>query len=103
MIGPRKTFYFFARKNKLRGSASSLGLLREEGRVDAPCAAAFCFLAGIVLVFVKYPFIGMIIETVGFLNLFGSVPAPHEPREELTATPGTSFRSCFPSCGRSQV
>lgn len=32
---------------------------------------AFCFVTGIVLVFVKYPFIGMIVETFGFLNLFG--------------------------------
>ncbi|ORY45842.1 putative GOT1-membrane protein required for ER to Golgi transport [Leucosporidium creatinivorum] len=51
IIGPRKTFYFFARRNKLRGT--------------------FCFVTGIVLVFVKYPFIGMIVETFGFLNLFG--------------------------------
>ncbi|KAK4047190.1 Golgi Transport [Microbotryomycetes sp. JL221] len=45
IIGPRKTFYFFARRNKLRGS--------------------------ILLVFIKYPFYGMLIETFGFLNLFG--------------------------------
>ncbi|KDE02503.1 hypothetical protein MVLG_06955 [Microbotryum lychnidis-dioicae p1A1 Lamole] len=51
IIGPRKTFYFFARKQKLRGT--------------------FCFVAGVILVFVKYPFIGMLIETFGFLNLFG--------------------------------
>jgi hypothetical protein len=30
-----------------------------------------CFLGGILLVFLKYPFIGMIVETFGFLNLFG--------------------------------
>ncbi|CEQ40891.1 SPOSA6832_02566 [Sporobolomyces salmonicolor] len=53
IIGPRKTFYFFARRNKLRGS--------------------FAFLAGIVLVFLKYPFFGVLIETFGFLNLFGYV------------------------------
>ncbi|KAK4047069.1 Golgi Transport [Microbotryomycetes sp. JL201] len=51
IIGPRKTFYFFARKNKLRGT--------------------ICFITGILLVFIKYPFYGMLIETFGFLNLFG--------------------------------
>ncbi|KIM50156.1 hypothetical protein SCLCIDRAFT_146208, partial [Scleroderma citrinum Foug A] len=30
-----------------------------------------CFLGGILLVFFKYPFIGMVVETFGFLNLFG--------------------------------
>ncbi|KAG8214003.1 Got1-domain-containing protein, partial [Butyriboletus roseoflavus] len=51
IIGPHKTFYFFARKQKLRGT--------------------ICFLGGVLLVFIKYPFIGMIVETFGFLNLFG--------------------------------
>jgi len=52
IIGPQKTFYFFARKNKLRGTA--------------------CFIGGILIVMVvKRPFIGIIVETIGFLNLFG--------------------------------
>jgi len=51
IIGPTKTFYFFARKQKIRGTA--------------------CFIGGILLVFLKWPFIGMIVETFGFLNLFG--------------------------------
>jgi hypothetical protein len=51
IIGPQKTFYFFARKQKLRGTA--------------------CFIGGILLVFMKYAFIGMIVEIFGFLNLFG--------------------------------
>ncbi|KAF7321435.1 hypothetical protein MKEN_00664000 [Mycena kentingensis (nom. inval.)] len=51
IIGPKKTFYFFARKQKLRGTV--------------------CFVGGILLVFLKWPFIGMIVETFGFLNLFG--------------------------------
>ena len=53
IIGPQKTFYFFARKQKLRGTV--------------------CFIGGILLVFFKRPFIGMVIETFGFLNLFGYV------------------------------
>ncbi|EJT97411.1 Got1-domain-containing protein [Dacryopinax primogenitus] len=51
IIGPKKTFYFFARRQKLRGT--------------------ICFLGGIVLVFIKWPFVGMLVETLGFLNLFG--------------------------------
>ncbi|KZS98364.1 Got1-domain-containing protein [Sistotremastrum niveocremeum HHB9708] len=51
IIGPQKTFYFFARKQKLRGT--------------------ICFLGGIILVFIKWPFVGMCVETFGFLNLFG--------------------------------
>ena len=53
IIGPQKTFYFFARKNKLRGTA--------------------CFLGGILLVFFKWPTIGVLVEMFGFLNLFGCV------------------------------
>ncbi|TBU42858.1 Got1-domain-containing protein [Dichomitus squalens] len=51
IIGPSKTFYFFARKQKLRGTV--------------------CFIGGILLVFFKWPFVGVIVETFGFLNLFG--------------------------------
>ena len=51
IIGPQKTLSFFARKQKIRGS--------------------ICFFGGIVLVFCKWPFFGMILETFGFLNLFG--------------------------------
>ena len=51
IIGPQKTFYFFARRNKLRGTV--------------------CFVGGVLLVFLKYPFVGMVVETFGFLNLFG--------------------------------
>ncbi|RDX44872.1 Got1-domain-containing protein [Lentinus brumalis] len=51
IIGPHKTFYFFARKQKLRGTV--------------------CFIGGILLVFFKWPFVGVIVETFGFLNLFG--------------------------------
>jgi len=51
IIGPQKTFYFFARKQKIRGTA--------------------CFIGGILLVFLKWPFIGVLVETFGFLNLFG--------------------------------
>ncbi len=55
IIGPQKTFYFFARRNKLRGTA--------------------CFLGGILLVFLKWPAVGVLVEMFGFLNLFGCVVA----------------------------
>jgi len=51
IISPQKTFYFFARKQKLRGT--------------------LCFFGGILLVFFKWPFFGVIVETFGLLNLFG--------------------------------
>lgn len=51
MIGFKKAFFFFARKEKLRGT--------------------ICFLGGIMLVFLRWPVIGMAIEAFGFINLFG--------------------------------
>ncbi|KAH8920308.1 Got1-like protein [Atractiella rhizophila] len=50
LIGPQKAVYFFARKQKLCGT--------------------LCFVIGIVLVF-RRPFVGMCVESIGFLNLFG--------------------------------
>ncbi|KAI9018407.1 Got1/Sft2-like family-domain-containing protein [Hyaloraphidium curvatum] len=52
VIGVASTVrFFFQRREKLRGTV-------------------FFFL-GIILVFLKWPFIGMLVETVGFVNLFG--------------------------------
>ncbi|EST06802.1 Vesicle transport protein, Got1/SFT2-like protein [Kalmanozyma brasiliensis GHG001] len=51
LIGPQKTFYFFARKQKIRGT--------------------ICFFTGMILVFCKWAVIGMLVEGFGFLNLFG--------------------------------
>lgn len=51
IIGLVRTLNFFSRKEKIRGT--------------------FAFLGGIILVFMKYPFIGMTIEAFGFINLFG--------------------------------
>ena len=53
LIGPQKTLLFFARKQKMRGT--------------------ICFFTGMALVFLHWSIIGMVIETVGFLNLFGYV------------------------------
>jgi hypothetical protein len=73
IIGPQKTFYFFARKNKLRGTA--------------------CFLGGILLVFLKWPIIGVSVEMFGFLNLFGCVLAlaitVNNPSSPVPAVPET--------------
>ncbi|CED82319.1 got1-domain-containing protein [Phaffia rhodozyma] len=51
IIGPTKTFQFFARKQKIRGTIA--------------------FFLGFILVFLKWPFIGVCVEGFGFLNLFG--------------------------------
>lgn len=51
LIGPQRTLAFFTRKQKLRGT--------------------LCFFAGMALVFLRMTIIGMVVETVGFLNLFG--------------------------------
>ncbi|TIB67851.1 hypothetical protein E3Q24_03971 [Wallemia mellicola] len=52
IIGIQKTVVFFTRPYKLRGT--------------------LCFIGGILLVFLKRTFIGFILESIGFLNLFGS-------------------------------
>ncbi len=51
IIGLKKTAVFFTRKQKLRGT--------------------IFFFLGIILVFLRWPIIGMIIEIIGFVNLFG--------------------------------
>lgn len=53
LIGPQKTLMFFTRKQKIRGTV--------------------CFFAGMALVFLRWALIGMIVEMIGFLNLFGYV------------------------------
>ncbi|KAJ1728389.1 Golgi Transport [Coemansia biformis] len=51
IIGVQKTVVFFTRRDKLRGSVA--------------------FFAGFLLVLVKWPIIGILVEAFGFLNLFG--------------------------------
>ncbi|XJO73027.1 hypothetical protein BDV3_004069 [Batrachochytrium dendrobatidis] len=53
VIGFTKTIAFFSRSEKIRGTV--------------------CFFLGIVLVFIKWPFVGVCIELFGFINLFGQV------------------------------
>lgn len=64
LIGPQRTLTFFARKQKLRGTV--------------------CFFAGMALVFVRLTFFGMLVEMVGFLNLFGYVFPLPSPRPSHT-------------------
>jgi len=71
IIGTQKTFYFFARKEKMRGS--------------------LCFLGGILLVFLKWPFIGFIVEIFGFLNLFGYVACCDIVFGTITELPYSDF------------
>lgn len=51
IIGLQKTFYFFARPQKIRGT--------------------ICFVTGIILILLKHSFIGFVIEFFGILALFG--------------------------------
>lgn len=51
IIGTHKTFYFFTRPQKIRGT--------------------ICFAIGILLILSKHSFFGFIIETFGILALFG--------------------------------
>ncbi|KAI8922904.1 vesicle transport protein [Entophlyctis helioformis] len=51
IIGVAKTLVFFSRPEKIRGTV--------------------CFFLGVVLVFVKWPFVGICCELFGFVNLFG--------------------------------
>jgi len=51
-LGARKTFNFFFKKEKIRGTV--------------------CFAFGIFLVIVGWAFIGLCVELFGFMNLFGN-------------------------------
>ncbi|OMJ08637.1 Protein transport protein GOT1 [Smittium culicis] len=52
IIGFQKSFVFFSRKEKIRGT--------------------ICFFVGLALIFMKYSIWGMILESFGFINLFGN-------------------------------
>jgi hypothetical protein len=51
IIGPQKTFIFFARRQKLKGTAA--------------------FLSGIALILLRWPLIGFLVELYGIFVLFG--------------------------------
>ncbi|KAF6074551.1 golgi transport 1A [Phyllostomus discolor] len=50
IIGLRRTFSFFFQMHKLKGTSF--------------------FLGGVVIVLLRWPLLGMVLETYGFLNLF---------------------------------
>lgn len=51
IIGAQKTLIFFSRPQKIRGT--------------------ICFGTGIILILIKFSFIGFIVESIGILGLFG--------------------------------
>jgi hypothetical protein len=51
LLGPQRTFLFFARRQKWRGSAA--------------------FWAGIFLILIRWTFVGFLVECVGIFYLFG--------------------------------
>uniref|UniRef100_A0ABI7YYV2 Golgi transport 1A n=1 Tax=Felis catus TaxID=9685 RepID=A0ABI7YYV2_FELCA len=54
IIGLRKTFSFFFQRHKLKGTSF--------------------FLGGVVIVLLRWPLLGMFLETYGFLSLFKAPP-----------------------------
>ncbi|XP_004625451.1 vesicle transport protein GOT1A [Octodon degus] len=50
IIGPRRTFSFFFQRHKLKGTSF--------------------FLGGVALVLLRWPLLGMLLETYGFFSLF---------------------------------
>lgn len=51
LLGPQRTFLFFARRQKLKGTAA--------------------FVAGILLILLRWPLIGFVVEIYGIFILFG--------------------------------
>lgn len=56
IIGLRKTFSFFFQRHKLKGTGF--------------------FLGGVLLVLLRWPLLGMALETYGFFTLFRCAPGP---------------------------
>ncbi|XP_077013610.1 vesicle transport protein GOT1A isoform X2 [Tamandua tetradactyla] len=56
IIGLRKTFSFFFQRHKLRGTSF--------------------FLGGVVIVLLRWPLLGMLLETYGFFSLFKTTLTP---------------------------
>lgn len=52
VIGLRRTFFFFFQRHKLKGTSF--------------------FLGGVIVVLLRWPLLGMLLETYGFFNLFKS-------------------------------
>lgn len=70
LLGPQRTFVFFARKQKWRGSAA--------------------FWAGVALILMRWTFIGFIIEGYGIFVLFGEY-VPRFPSLFSLAPPSGSW------------
>ncbi|KAI8370361.1 vesicle transport protein [Radiomyces spectabilis] len=51
ILGPQRVSHMLARRDKLRGT--------------------LCFTCGILLILIKYPFFGLILEFIGGIQLFG--------------------------------
>ncbi|KAI9001945.1 Got1/Sft2-like family-domain-containing protein [Gaertneriomyces semiglobifer] len=51
LLTPSRTVAFFSRRDRLSSTA--------------------CFLSGIVLVLIRWPFVGLVLEVFGVFNLFG--------------------------------
>ncbi|NXF96111.1 GOT1A protein, partial [Eubucco bourcierii] len=54
IIGIKRTFTFFFQRSKMKGSSF--------------------FLGGVIIVLMRWPLLGMLLEAYGFINLFRSIP-----------------------------
>lgn len=68
IIGFRRTFTFFFQRQKLKGTSF--------------------FLGGVLIVLMRWPLLGMLLEGYGFIILFRSVPQPWPSRHGVGATGG---------------
>ncbi|XP_021098061.1 vesicle transport protein GOT1A isoform X2 [Heterocephalus glaber] len=71
IIGLRRTFSFFFQRHKLK-------------------ATSF-FLGGVALVLLRWPFLGMLLETYGFFSLFNRLNGGAEPRLPQGQIPSCSW------------
>ena len=83
IIGFKRTFNFFFQRPKLKGTSF--------------------FLGGIIVVLMRWPLLGMLLEAYGFFTLFRSVPQHPTPRRGMGAPgwrAGAGRASCPADPGR---
>ncbi|GAB5583638.1 vesicle transport protein GOT1A isoform X2 [Prionailurus iriomotensis] len=76
IIGLRKTFSFFFQRHKLKGTSF--------------------FLGGVVIVLLRWPLLGMFLETYGFLSLFKSHTKYAEDLDLIQASLAAGLVGFFP-------
>uniref|UniRef100_A0A8C0I9Y8 Golgi transport 1A n=2 Tax=Telluraves TaxID=3073808 RepID=A0A8C0I9Y8_BUBBB len=83
IIGFRRTFTFFFQRPKLKGTSF--------------------FMGGVLIVLMRWPLLGMLLEAYGFITLFRSFPQHPAPRRDMGAPgwrAGPGQASCPAAPGR---